>query len=342
MFKKSLGLTLVISLVALVVFVGGVSAQDSPFVGNEDETYYMITHDSGVEYWVTVFAGFKQAANDLGVNARYTGTPEHDAGKEITVFNQVVSQNPAGIAVAPVSSDPFVDPINSAIESGIPVVSFASDSPRSNQLVYVTSDNVREGQVAADYLAEAIGGKGEVVVTSNPGQNNHEIRIKSFIERIENEWPDIEVVGNIATNQDTSKAYTGLQQTAQAHPNIKAVFSPEASSGMGAAQAANELDTGIKVMCVDLNNSILDMIQDGKMFAAIQPDTVTQGYMSMLSLYLAKHNLIQPMNDWETNPDKYAIDIPVIDNGLDIVTQDNAEYFYSNKYLEKHDMEAWE
>lgn len=340
MNRKSLFTVLLVPLILLVSFAS-VSANDSPFVGGEKEVYYMITHDSGVDYWVTVFAGFKQAAEDLGVKAMYTGTPEHDAGKEVTVFSQVMAQNPAGIAVAPVTPDAFIAPINSAIESGIPVVTFASDSPRSNRLAYVTSDNVQEGQAAADYLAEAIGGKGKVVVTSNPGQDNHEIRINSFIARIESKWPEVEVVANYATNHDTSRAYTGLQQMAQAHPDLKAVFSPEASSGMGVAKAAYDLGTGIKAMCVDVNASVLDMIQAGEMFAAIQPNTVTQGYLSMISLYLAKHGLIKPMNDWEVSPNTPAFKVPLIDNGLDIVTQDNAKYFYSQDYLKRYNMEAW-
>lgn len=340
MFKKNLVLVLVV-LLTLSVAVGSVCAEGSPYVGDEEETYYMVTHDSGVDYWSTVYAGFKQAAKDLGVKVVYTGTSEHNISKEVTVFNQVVAKKPAGIALAAITPDAFIEPINGAIESGVPVVCFASDSPRSKEISYITSDNVQEGQAAADYLAEAIGGEGEVAVTTNPGQNNHELRIKSFIERIETKWPDIKVVAQYATNQDTSKAYTGLQQMVQAHPDLKAVFSPEASSGMGAAQAANDLGTGIKAMCVDLNTSILDMIKAGKMFAAIQPDTVTQGYLSMLSLYLANHNLIDPMNDWEVNPDKGPIDIPFVDNGLDIVTKENAEYFYSDQYLEEHDMKSW-
>jgi len=341
MLKKSFIVFLMISFLMISVGIGSVCAEDSPFVGDPEETYYMVTFVSGVDYWSTVFAGFKLAAQDLGVEAKYTGTSEYSINKHVTAFNQVVSMNPAGIATAPITPDAFVEPINQAMEAGIPVVSFASDSPRSKQISFITSDNVQEGYAAADALCEAIGGEGEVAVTENPGQNNHELRIRSFSERIEEEWPDVEVVARYATNQDTSKAYTGVQQMVQAHPNIKAVFSPEASSGMGAAKAANDLDQDIKVMCVDLNNSVLDMIKAGDMFAAIQPDTVTQGYLSMLTLYLAKHELIDPMNDWKVNPEKGPIDIPFIDNGLDVVTQENVEHFYSSKYLEAHDMKPW-
>lgn len=340
--KRTFSLIVVVLSLTLVFGAAGFGQNEGfEFKGSEDEVYYMVTFVSGVSYWSTVWAGFKQAAADLGVSVQYTGTSEFSASKQRTVFNQVLSKNPAGIAVSPASPDPFEGPINNAIDKGIPVMTFATDVPRSDRIALVTSDNVREGETAADFLAEAIGGEGQVAVMENPGQLNHEIRVNSFKERIDEEWPNVEVAAEYASNHDTTRAYTGLKQIVQSNPGLDAVFSPEASSAMGAARAAKELDQDIKIMNVDLNNSILDMIKNGDILAAIQPNTVQQGYLSLLTLFLAKHELIDPMNDWKNNPDKGPVEIPFVDNGLDIVTQDNVEHFYSGKYLEEHDMGSW-
>lgn len=313
----------------------------SVFEGSEDEVYYMVTMVSGVEYWVGVYEGFKLAAAQLGVDTVYTGTPEYDINKEIAVFNQVLSRDPAGIAVHPMEPDSFIDPIDEAVDGGVPVVTFAADSPNSKRLAYITSDNVKEGYTAADAIAEAIGGSGEVAVVENPGQLNHEIRVRSFIERIEDEYPDIEVVARSATNQDANKAFTAVQTMKQAHPGIRGIFAPEASSGLGAAQAAVESDDDIKVMCVDINQSVLDMISAGEMFGAIQPDVVTQGYLSMLYLYMAKHGLLDTMNGWQ-DTGKLPVNIPFVDNGLDIVNEENAQYFYTKNYLDSRNTEGVE
>lgn len=346
MKKLGVGL-LVLLLLSVLVFTGCGNKQQekgtpttsvdqtekrSVFEGDESEVYYMVTMVSGVEYWVGVYEGFKLAAAQLGVDTVYTGTPEYDISKEIAVYDSVMSKNPAGIAVHPIEPSSFINPINRSIEAGVPVVTFAADSPESKRIAYITSDNVNEGYTAADAIAEAIGGKGKVAVTENPGQLNHEVRVKSFIERIETNWPDIKVVGSVATNQDTNVAFTGIKSIAQAHPDLGGVFTPEASSGLGAAQAALELGGKIKVMCVDINEPVLDMIHAGEMFGAIQPDVVMQGYLSMMLLYMAKHGLLDPMNGWD-ELDQLPIDIPVIDNGLDVVNQQNAQYFYTLDYL---------
>jgi ribose transport system substrate-binding protein len=339
--RKSILLVLV-ALFALATVFGGFAQQKSVFAGSSKEVYYMVCFVTGVEYWVGVYEGFKLAAAQLGVETVYTGTPEYDLNKELAVYAQVVAKNPAGILACPMVPDAFVDPINDAIDKGIPVMTFATDSPQSNRFAFITSDNVKEGYAAADAICKALGGKGEVAATENPGQLNHEIRIRSFRERIEKNWPNVKVVATVATNQDMNKAFNGTRTMLQAHPNIRGIFTPEASSGLGCAQAALEINRDIKVICSDINESVLDMIQKGDMFGAIQPNVVMQGYMSMMFLYMAKHQLLDPMNGWKEQGKPWGISIPFVDNGLDVVNKDNAKYFYTKNYLKARNLKGVE
>jgi ribose transport system substrate-binding protein len=328
-------LVLLVAVFTLATVLGGFAQQKpSVFQGSPKEVYYMVDFVSGVEYWVGVYEGFKLAAAQLGVDTVYTGTPEYDLNKELSVYNQVLAKNPAGILACPMVPDAWVDPINAAIDKGIPVMTFATDSPQSKRFAFITSDNVKEGYAAADAICKAIGGKGEVAATENPGQLNHEIRIRSFKERIATNWPNVKVVATFATNQDMGKANTGTRTMLQAHPNIRGIFTPEASSGLGCAQAAFEVSKGdIKVITSDINESVLDMIQKGEMFGAIQPNVVMQGYMSMMFLYMAKHQLLDPMNGWKESGKPWGMYLPFVDNGLDVVNKDNAKYFYTKNYL---------
>lgn len=335
---------LLVALFACATVLGGFAQQKpSVFQGSPKEVYYMVAFVTGVEYWVGVYEGFKLAAAQLGVETVYTGTPEYDLNKELAVYAQVVAKNPAGILACPMVPDAFVDPINNAIAKGIPVMTFATDSPQSNRFAFITSDNVKEGYAAADAICKAIGGKGEVAATENPGQLNHEIRIRSFKERIAANWPNVKVVATLATNQNMDKANSGTRTMLQAHPNIRGIFTPEASSGLGVAQAAFEISKGdIKVICSDINESVLDMIQKGEMFGAIQPNVVMQGYMSMMFLYMAKHQLLDPMNGWKESGKPWGISLPFVDNGLDVVNKDNAKYFYTKNYLKARNLKGVE
>ena len=44
----------------------------------ENQTYYMVSFLSGISYWQDAFRGMQDAAEFLGVEAVYTGTPEYD------------------------------------------------------------------------------------------------------------------------------------------------------------------------------------------------------------------------------------------------------------------------
>ena len=321
--------------IALAFWASTTIAEQQPFRGSEDDKYYMITFVSGVEYWFPVYEMMKQAGQQLGVDTIYTGTPEYDVTKQLAVFEQVLAKNPKGILIAPMNPEPFIEPINRAAEMGVPVVTFGADSVNSKRTAFVTSNNENEGQVAADAIAEAMGGEGEYAVLENPGQDNHDRRIAAFIGRMADKWPGMKLVARAASNQDPTKAYNAVLSIAQANPNLGAVFMPEANSALGAAQAAKELDSDIKIMLTDVNGKILDMIKAGEVFGSLNPNQGVQGYLGMLMLYLsANSGLIDPMNASSQTGENPFSGI-TIDNGLAVVTAENADFFRWDEYLER-------
>lgn len=316
------------------------SQENSPITlkGSPDESYYMCVPVSGVEYWFPVFQGMKDAAKALGVNCYYMGTTEYDAAKQVEVFDQILAMNPTGVLVHPITAESFVAPIKRATDSNVKIVTFAADSPESERCAYVTSDNIKEGNTAAENIAKELKGKGKVMIMRNPGQTNHEIRCDSFIEYMKANYPDIEVVAEEVSGQNADKTYQSVMTVAQAHPGLAAVFTPEASSAIGAAQAGIELGGGkqsLLISCCDTSEQVLDLLKDDQFFNAIAPDQYLQGYIGMLNLYFAAHNeLLRPMNSRESEGQNLW-QIPYCDNGLSIVTKENADSFYISNYCKK-------
>lgn len=302
--------------------------------GSSDELYLMNVFVSGVEYWFPVYAGMKDAAKYLGVSCAYGGTTEYDAQKQVDSFYADMAKNPAGIIVSPIEEAAFAAPIDAAVDQGISVVTFASDSPDSRRCAYVTSDNVNEGSIAAKTICEAMGGSGSVMVLRNPSQSNHNTRCDAFIAYVEENYPNIKVVADVATNQNEQAGYDAVMSTYQKYPDLGGVFSPEGVSIVGAATAAKELKaTGadIKCMCVDTNDTLLGMLKDGDMFGLICPDQYMQGWLSMLACFTDAHpELVNPMNERKATGEN-VLDV-TIDNGLTIVTAETADYYYCADY----------
>jgi len=216
--------TMLATCAALTIYLGAdeVFAQ-SKFQCKPGETYIMNVMVSAHPYWVPVYQGFKQAAAAMGCKTIFSGTPDYDITKQIASFEQDLAKKPAGILLHPMQADPFIEPINAAIDSGVAVVTFAADSPKSKRTVYITSDNVAEAKLAAEEIVRQVGDSAEYAVLENPGQSNHDLRVTAFIDYMTQNYPKMKLVGRQATNQDTNAAYRATASILQANPNLRAM-----------------------------------------------------------------------------------------------------------------------
>ena len=122
-----------VTSLALAAFVSGTAPALADTIKCEPgETYVMNVMVSAHPYWVPVYEGFKQAADAFGCETVFSGTPDYDITKQIASFEQDLVKQPAGVLLHPMQADPFIGPINQAVDSGIAVVTFAADSPNSS------------------------------------------------------------------------------------------------------------------------------------------------------------------------------------------------------------------
>ena len=70
---------------------GGANAQ-SKFQCEPGETYVMNVMVSAHPYWVPVYQGFKQAAEAMGCETVFSGTPDYDITKQIASFEHGVDE----------------------------------------------------------------------------------------------------------------------------------------------------------------------------------------------------------------------------------------------------------
>lgn len=324
------------TMTAVLALSGAANAQ-SKFQCEPGETYVMNVMVSAHPYWVPVYQGFKQAAEAMGCESVFSGTPDYDIAKQIASFEQDLIKKPAGVLLHPMQADPFIEPINQAIADGVSVVTFAADSPKSKRASYITSDNVAEAKFAADEIVKQVGDSAEYAVLENPGQSNHDLRVTALIDYMEKNYPNMKLVGRQATNQDTNAAYKATASMLQANPDLKAIWIPEAGSAEGAAAAVLEAKAKVLIMHADITPTTLEHIKAGNIHMSLNPNQGIQGYMGFVATFMAAHpELIDPFNDYKVsgyNP----MGIPFVDNGFAVITKDNADAFDLNKYMEGRD-----
>lgn len=303
------------------------------FACEPGETYVMNVMVSAHPYWVPVFEGFKQAAQSLGCEAVFSGTPDYDITKQIASFEQDLVKQPKGVLLHPMQSDPFIEPINKAVDSGVSITTFAADSPKSKRTAYITSDNVAEAKFASEEIVKQLGPKGEFAVLENPGQSNHDLRVTALIDYMERTYPDMKLVARQATNQDANAAYQAVSAMLQANPNLGALWIPEAGSAEGAVTAVLEAKKEVLIIHADITPTTLDHIKAGNIHMAINPNQGVQGFMGFINTFLGAHpDLLDPFNDYKLsgfNP----LQIPSMDNGFAVITKANASAFDLNEYM---------
>lgn len=337
MKRSGLAGPLAAATITAVLATAGTAHAQSKFQCEPGETFVMNVMVSAHPYWVPVYQGFKQAAEAMGCQTVFSGTPDYDITKQIASFEQDLVKNPAGVLLHPMQSDPFIEPINRAIDSGVSVVTFAADSPMSKRTAYITSDNLAEAKFAAEEIVKQVGDSAEYAVLENPGQSNHDLRVTALIDYMENNYPNMKLVGRQATNQDSNAAYRATASILQANPNLAAMWIPEAGSAEGAVAAVLEAQAEVLIMNADVTPTTLEHIKAGNIHMSLNPNQGVQGFMGFIATFLAtRPEMFDPFNDWKVsgyNP----MQIPFIDNGFAVITKENADSFDLNVYMQGRD-----
>jgi len=326
--KKYLVILLVIALTASILFAGVSckAAETSAAVAEATEKYVMCTFLSGIEFWIPCYNGMKAAAKQLGVEALYQGTEEYDAMAQATVLDQIIATNPTGIITTAQNADALQPTIDKAVDAGIPLVMFDSDSPKSKRAVFLAGDNYQFGVKAAQMMAKLCGEKGKLLITTTVGQLNMEQRAGGFKDTIEKDYPNMSIVAITEEGADYESQAKNVAPVLQANQDLAGIWST-GSMGPGAVQAVKEAGKAgqVKIITMDIDSRLMELIEAGDVAATYVQGGWNMGYWSMKMVYDLKHGLLNPIANW-----KEANISPLpnyVDTGGFIVTKENVQFF---------------
>ncbi|MEJ2189553.1 MAG: substrate-binding domain-containing protein, partial [Acidobacteriota bacterium] len=185
---------------------------------------------------------------------------ETDVERQYQIIENLIQQGVDAILLAPAGSKELVTAIRKANDAGIPVLLLdtrideaAAESVGAKVLTYVGSDNFEGGAVAGRYLADTLGGEGNVAIIEGiSGHETADRRRLGFLRGI-SEHPDIRVVASQTANWERALGYNVAENMLQAHPDIDAIFAANDEMALGAVEAidaAQHLDA-VKVIGFD-------------------------------------------------------------------------------------------
>lgn len=304
-------------LVALLAACAGPAEQGRPTL-----TLAWVSKNLGNPVFDHGYKGAMQKAAELSAAGPYAvevvavGPASADAVEQTRVIDDLIARRVDGIAVSCNDPTACVDPINRAVAAGIPVMTWDSDAPESERFTFLSIDNKAAGRRAAELLLDAIGERGKVaIITSMPGALNLEQRVAGFRE-VMADHPGIEIVAEVATNEDISRGVQGVEDVMQAHPDLRGWFFAGmwplfADRGAMPLWERATREGRLKTVSFDTLPFQLDLLREGYLAALIGQKYWGWGYDSIQIVY-----------DQVTGARQFP---PFIDTGMDVVTANNVD-----------------
>jgi ribose transport system substrate-binding protein len=272
-------------------------------------------------FWLTIHAGAIKAQRDLTekgipVEVIWKGPlREDDREQQIQVVEGFTSQGVDGIVLAPLDATALVRPVEEAKRLGISTVVVDSGLDSDEIVSFVATDNFKGGQMAADEMGRLVDGEGNVVLLRFlAGSASTTAREEGFLSRLEEAWPDIEVISSdqhAGATRDTGKraAENLLNRYGE---EIDGIFVVNESSTTGMLLALQDANLAGKVKFLGFDSSpvFVEAVRAGEM-----DGFVLQNPFAMASL--AVETMVDHLLGQEVPPR--------IDTGVVVVTAENID-----------------
>jgi len=302
-------------------------------VGNFPKTppwqFWFVNHVTTNLFFVPTQFGFSDAAALLGLpKPKWGGSQNSIPSEMVTYMQTAISAKAAGIATTVINSKPsdttFATPVSSAMNAGIPVVSYNADgpilngvaTPGTNRLCYVGQALYLSGQQMGEQI-KSLAKPGKVVIfIATPGSANIQPRYDGAVSVLSAAGYQVKQVATGAT--------TALEGPAEkafflGNKDITGAFAVDAGSTelLGPQLASAGLAGKIPAGGFDLTPGTLQAIKAGQVNFTINQDPYLQGFLPTLYLYLFNltGGLVLP---------------PDSDTGLAFVTKSNVDPYINS------------
>jgi ribose transport system substrate-binding protein len=296
------------------------------------EHFYLVTANTKLAYWQSAAAGLDKIAKEYDVHADMRGPQGFDPQDEVAEFRSVVALKPNGILIS-VADEKLMQPeIDAAINAGIPVITIDSDAPSSKRLYFIGTNNRQAGRLGGHALVQKLGGKGNVVFFTNPGQPNLDDRLNGYKDVLADS-PNIHVKEVVDIKGESTAAfdYTQRALALTGKDRVDAFVCLEASAGPEVGEVLHRGNTKDRVViAMDLNTDTLDDVKQGIIAATIAQKPFTMAYFGVKMLDELYHNPLPSLTtDYSVDP---SAPIPAfIDTGSTLVDQSNVDQFIHNQ-----------
>lgn len=205
----------------------------------------------GNPFFVATIKGIEDAARKVNPDVRVTSvSADYDLNKQVSQIDNFIASGVDIIMLNAVDASAIAPAVKRARDAGIVVAAFDVSAPGAD--VTVMTNNVQAGEKACQYIVDAIGGEGNVIIINGPASS-------SIIDRVvgcKNVLSQHAGINLLSDDQNGQGSRDGglnvMQGLLTRFDDVDAVFAINDPTGIGAELAARQLNrTDFIITAVD-------------------------------------------------------------------------------------------
>jgi LacI family transcriptional regulator len=158
---------------------------------------------------------------------RIETVPPFDPAAIVSVLDSLDPAEVTGVALVATDTLDVTAAVDRLVEKGVHVATLVSDLPGSKRIHYCGIDNLAAGRTAAGLIGRFCNGRaGKVLVVAGSMKlSDHMDRASGFAAVLRSEFPDLEIVGPVETNDDADTVRQAVTAALEADADITAIYS---------------------------------------------------------------------------------------------------------------------
>lgn len=207
----------------------------------------------------------KERCEQLGWEATIYD-PDADWSQMQSILEDLIAQQVDGIIFTAIDAAAASTMVDRCHEAGIPIVDYDCCAAEGNADMDVVYDDIMGGQMAAELMMEALGGKEDatiVVYEAEPAIASSGLRNKGFLDWLEENYPDLTIIQNRTTDRTNDGFYQWALNMYTAYPEVDAIFCNQGDLATATWHALNSVDANhVYLVGYDATSSHLQIMLD--------------------------------------------------------------------------------
>jgi inositol transport system substrate-binding protein len=225
------------------------------------------------EFIVLLERALRDKAQELGVRL-IINDAQRSAERQVQQVENFIAQRVDAIVLNPCEVEASSPAVEKARAAGIPVVNVNSET-RAAPTAFVGSRDEESAELAMEYIARRLGGRGNVVMMHGFLGQAAQIRRDRGARAVLARYPELKLLADQTAEWDRAKAVALMENWIQAHgTNLHAVFAQNDEMAMGAVLALERarLKDRVVVAGVDAIADALQAVRAGRLDATVFQD----------------------------------------------------------------------